>query len=736
MKFTTPLKYDDNENKLDQKVLNRLIKSTNIAAIIDSNDLTGIGLTCLRGYDIDKGSRSEWEKINEQAMKLSNQVVEAKSFPWPGAANVKYPLITTSAIQFHARAYPAIVQGTQVAKGLVNGYDPEGQKRDRAERIGKHMSYQLLNEMDDWEEETDKLLLNLAIVGCNFRKTFYDPLKGKNASIFILAEHLVVNHGVKSLEEAPRITQEFELYTNDIEERERSGIFIECEDYEENEDDAPIKFLEQHCWIDLDDDGYKEPYVVTMLKDSGKVVRIVARYTVDDVDLLDDRVLKINPINYYTKYSFIPNPDGGFYDIGLGSLMVPLSDTINTIINQILDAGTKQNAGGGFIGSGLRLKSGNLRFSPGEYKPVNQSGNAIRDNIYNIEHPGPSQVLFQMLGLLIDAGKDISSVKDILTGDANPNATATATLALIEQGQKVFTAIYKRIHRSLKKELKKLFLINKRYLPEESYFRVLDSAQPISIQDYQGDETDVTPISDPNMSTDAQQMARAEAYMKFAGDPYVNQIEIRKLYFKSLKEENPDHLLNKEPQPDPKQLQEQLQQMQEQGKQQQEQFGQYQEQAKAMAEKLKNENTMLKAQLSKKDLEDMAKTELEKIAEAQRKVDGDVSKAIDTLELEKQTLSVKMQGEIDSAINEVKNLVAQHELQMQKMMDSSQQEGEQVASEEKIAQAQQMHNDYMTSIADVMNRLGQMSEAMQKPRMRKLVMDESGEPVASVEVMQ
>lgn len=529
----------------------------NIAEDLSEEKLQSIGNECKRGYDADIESRSDWLRQTDEAMKLATQVAETKSWPWPGAANIKYPAITTAAIQYNARAYPAIVQGANVVKGQVIGPDQDGSKRDRAERIGKHMSFQLLEEMAEWEEDTDKLLIQQPIVGCAFRKTWYDPLLGRNCSKLVSAKDLVFDHNAKSFETLRRKSMEVKLYRNEIIERQRSGQYLDIDlplEDKGGELDSLNEFIEQHCWIDLDEDGYQEPYIVVLHKSSSKVVRVTARFEVDGIKTnAKGEIAQIEADEYFTKYGFLPNPDGGLYDIGLGTLLLPLNEAINGVFNRLLDAGTLANTGGGFIGRGLRMKGGPMRFTPGEYKPVDANGSAIRENIVNLEFPGPSPVLFQLLGLLIDATRDISSVKDVMTGEnQGANTPATTTLALIDQGMKVFSAIYKRTHRALKAEFKKLFKLNKMYLQPEAYFRVMDGgAQRVTIEDYQADDTDVIPVSDPTVVSLAQKVARAQALMPLAGDPSMNGQEIKRRYLEAIEEPNIDELFNQQPPPDP-----------------------------------------------------------------------------------------------------------------------------------------------------------------------------------------
>lgn len=557
MAYDTVEAEDDDEGEVTSEKRNPvdLLKSfigvANIAPMIDQEQVQKIGMEVTRGYDIDKASRADWEKQSNIAMDLAMQVTQEKSWPWPKAANVKYPLITTAAIQFSARAYPAIVRGSEVVKGQVMGLDPQGTKKERADRIGRHMSYQVLEEIADWDEDEDKLLLQMAIVGCAFRKTYFDVMLGRPCSDLVAAKYVVYNHATP-FNKLRRITHCLNLFKNEVIERQRGGVFEEdltlgLPDGEDNDEDGHFEFLEQHCWYDLDGDGYKEPYIVTVLKETSQVARIMARFDEDGIFLnAKEEISKIVPVGYFTKFAFMPNPDGGSYDVGLGMLLNPINETVNTVLNQLLDAGTLANTGGGFLGNGLKMKGGAARFVPGEFKPVDTSGGKISEQIYHMQFPGPNAVLFNLLGMLIEAGKDISSVKDILTGDQQVNQTATTTLALIEQGQKVFSAIYKRVHRSLKQEFQKLYRLNKLYLQPEDYYRFNDKQEPIYLEDYQGDDTDVAPVSDPTLVSDAQELTRAEALMKFVGDPLFDQMELRKKYLKALKEQDIETLLVKE----------------------------------------------------------------------------------------------------------------------------------------------------------------------------------------------
>ena len=268
------------------------------------------------------------------------QIVETKNYPFPQASNVRYPLIATASIQFASRAFPQIVQGGNIVKATIVGqYSIE--KEERAKRVSDHMSYQLSEQMEEWEEDTDQLLTSLPVVGMYFRKTYFDPLWGRNMSISVSPLDLVINQKSKSMKTARRLSERIMLYRNDVIERAESGIFVNdalsCMETADDEDKSEL-FIEQHGWVDLDKDGYQEPYIITIHEHSQKVVRIVARYDEDGIKVNSKgNIVRIEPVHYYTDYSFLPDPAGNFYKIGFAHLLGPINESISTCINQLLD---------------------------------------------------------------------------------------------------------------------------------------------------------------------------------------------------------------------------------------------------------------------------------------------------------------------------------------------------------------------------------------------------------------
>jgi chaperonin GroES len=562
------------------------IEAVNIADDLGEDECARIAVQVIRDYHMDEETRAEWFDKYNKWLKFAMQMTEAKTYPWPGASNVIYPMITTASIQFAARAYPAIIMDKDVVKGTIQGPDdgvpmvdprtgqpamqqgPDGQpapvwkippgiKKQRADRIGQHMSWQLLEEQEEWEPQTDAMLLILPIVGCMFRKTYFDPGSGRNVSETVTAADLCIDYKAKSFERAPRVSEIVRLYPYEIEEKIRAGIFLENEygmDTDAGQDDDAIcTFIEQHRRWDLDDDGYPEPYIITVARDSGKMARIKAAYDFDGVMIgkRDGEIKKIEAIAYYTKFGFIPAPDGGVYDIGFGHLLFPINEAVNSTLNQLFDAGHLANAGGGFIGSGLSMNTGAVRFQIGEYKPVNTNGGTIRDNVFPIPFAGPNPVLFSLLQFLVEAGKEVAAVKDVMVGDLpGDNTSGVATLAMIEQGLSVFSAIYKRIHRSLKLEFKKLFRLNRLYLPVESgYLRGTEWRQ-ITQADYEAG-AGVQPVSDPKMVTDMQKLGRAQFLMQFKDDPWFKAREIRLAMLDAALFADAENMLVQQPAPNP-----------------------------------------------------------------------------------------------------------------------------------------------------------------------------------------
>jgi len=440
------------------------------------------------------------------------------------------------------------------------------------------MSYQLLDEMDSWEEEMDKLLIMLPIVGTMFKKTYWDPLKETNCSHVVMPKNLVVNYWARSLKDAERISEVLEVSPRKVKERQQSGLWLDVDlgrapQPSNNkaspaavDETTPYIFIEQHTFLDLDDDGYKEPYIVTFHKESKKVMRIVARF--DDSTISMDakgNIRKIDPIQYYTKFGFIPNPDGGFYDIGFGVLLGPLNESVNTVINQLLDAGHLSTLQAGFIGKGLRLRMGDTRFTPGEWKAVNSSGSDLKQQIVPLPAKEPSNVLFQLMGSLITSGKELASVAEIFVGKMpGQNTPATTTMATIEQGMKVFTAVYKRLYRSLTEEFIKLARLNNLYLNPQTYVDVVD--MEIGPDAFDVSQHKIIPGADPTAVSQTERLMKAQGLLELLPTGVLDPVKVVMRVLEAQEQPNWQDVMNPQvaqsgqiPQkPDPKMLEMQM----------------------------------------------------------------------------------------------------------------------------------------------------------------------------------
>lgn len=563
-------------NLNDTLALSDIVKSPNVAELLSDEDLRTIGEAVWTEWDLDKSSRSDWEDKTADAMKLALQVAEMKTFPWENASNVKFPIITIAALQYQSRAYPSLIPGNNVVKTRVLGDDPTGEKAARALRVSTYMSYQVLEEDECWEKNMDEVLISQAIVGCAFKKSYFDTSLQHNVSEHVLAKDLYIPYFAKSLEKASRITQVLYFSQNDIQQRVRSGVFLEpLFDGSQNLDTqqtldavtqesqglhpqpndpaAPREILEQHRYLDLDGDGYEEPYIVTIDKETKQVLRIVARFTSVAVTKNSKKeVVDIRPIHYFTKFTFIPSPDGGIYDLGFGVLLGHLNESINTILNQLVDAGTLSNTAGGFLGRGVKFRSGDNSFRPFEWKRVDSTGDDLRKGIVPLTVREPSMVLFQLLDLLINYGERIGMAVDPLVG-VNPgqNTPAETSRSMVAEGQRIFNAVFKRTYRALKEEFRKLYALNSVYLNDETLFHSLGSnSQTVVLrEDFLGDGKEVIPAADPNMVSKEQKVQQAMLIKTNAQSALglYNSYEVEKRFLEALDIDNIETIL-----PDPK----------------------------------------------------------------------------------------------------------------------------------------------------------------------------------------
>lgn len=557
---------EDNEERGERHpTIDQLVEAKNICDLLDAEEIQEIGADALAGYTTDKASRQEWEVRMAQANKLALQVMDQKTWPWQGASNVKFPLITVAAMQYAARAYPSLIPGDDLVKTKVYPHlNDDWQRETVAQRISDHMSWQNLEQIPEWEENRDKLLLVQAISGCPLTKRTFDPVAGRQRDKLVLPDNFVINYYCTDLIGAPRYTETFYLWPNDIYQRELDGRFskdVEVKPSEplqvtdplttakdtrqgiqrpgdDNTEDQSSKGYftgEQHCWLDLDEDGYAEPYIVTFNIDSGRVHRIVARYLPSGIKKREGKVYAIEPVEIYTKYPFIPAPDGGFYDLGFGALLGPINESVNTSLNQMFDAATMATLGGGFLGRGFKSKGGPFTFSPNEWKPVDAPGDDLRKNIMPLPVRDPPAILFQLLGFLVNYAERIASANDMQVGEnIGQNTPAETARTMNENGQRVYSAIYKRTWRSLRNEFRIQFSLNALFLDTEpDYEQVKVMA---TVQDYRKAGLFVRPAADPYIVSDTQKVQQASAVLQASNTmPGFNRYQVGLRWLKAMR---------------------------------------------------------------------------------------------------------------------------------------------------------------------------------------------------------
>lgn len=531
----------------------RDVKSPSIDEILDASDNVAELLTpefrdslakqVLEDYELDRDTMGKWLRVTEKAIELASQDIKTKTEPWQGAANVKHAIILEACIQFAARAYPEIVRDAKVVKSRVVGKDVDGSKAARAVRIEDHMNYQLMDEMSEWDGDLDRMLHVLSMVGTVFKKTYFCPIEKRNVSELCLPDKVTINQAVQNLETARRITHEIELYPSQITERVREKVFLDVDLDEVLDDDQPFNdqphiFMEQKRFLDIDGDGYPEPYIVTVHETSQTLVRITPCFAAGSIEYTDELdVKRITSDEYFSDFHFIHTIDGSFYSYGFGYLLSHATQTINTLLNQIIDAGSMSTLQGGFYGKGARIKGGTLKFRPGEWKKADASGVDLKNSIVPLPAKEPSNVLLNLVQFLLNSYYKMVSISDIMSGQVSgSNTTAAEALSAVEQGMKVNNSIYKRIYRGLAKEFKQLARLNRDYLPNTTYFNILDESGVVARDDYDTDGVDVFPIADASMSTQFEQMARARAGLEAAQTiPEMQRTPLGRVYLKALK---------------------------------------------------------------------------------------------------------------------------------------------------------------------------------------------------------
>lgn len=515
-------------------------ESFNLAIKLDDKKLMEIATKCLDDYKRDRDSRSDWESMHEKWKKLYYMQDKPTTPPWEGSSQESIPMLAEACGQFHARAYGALFPGRKILTCIPTGCNTTPDVLQRTKRVSAHMSYQLLDKDKNYKRNKDRLLLSLPLHGSMFTKTYYDTYQKRVRVDNVRASDLVVPYGTgpRDIADLPRKTERIWLpmyranylyRTKFFSEAPRACTFEdEAVPVDQAHDDATgmspssesdyALLLEQHTFLDLDNDGVEEPYIVTIDKASEKVVRLTIRYEVDDLGRPTDYK---NAIEYYTHYSFIDNPDG-FYGLGYGILLGPINTSVNKILRQVIDAGTLSNVGNlsGIINSRVGLKGGEVQLALGKLIKTNSDMEDISKGIWQPKFPGPAPVLNDVMRALTLRGDRLAMVTESITGQAERVMQPTTVMALIEQAQTIFSAVYERVIHSWSDELDKVYRLNGIYMDEYEAFMFAEYGQdPETMEVSRGDylpDMRVVPLADPKQSTKRERLAISDAMMDTA----------------------------------------------------------------------------------------------------------------------------------------------------------------------------------------------------------------------------
>lgn len=543
------------DTDLNQKqMLTKIVASTNVLDILSDRQKAGLQLQVRQRYDSDRETMKHWLTGAEKAMRMAMQI---KSDRGPDRSNIQFPIVAQACVTFNARAYPQFIKGDRIAQPAYSG-DANGDHMSVATRVASHLSFTALNGIDGWTESFDKLLTVLPCLGQFYKKTWWNPIEKRIEDKIVMPQYLTLdNDNTKTL--ATTVTTErYSLSVNEIRFREAVGIFTRGsldkllgEDRDKAADEwKDQEILEQHTWFDFDEDGIFEPYIVYMFKDNDEIIGIEPRFNEEDVVVDNDtnEVVAVNSNCMYTEYGFIPSFDGTFLHIGFGHLVGPLASAINTLYNQLLDAGSNANMQSGFISNSLNLGDGPVRVRRNTFIPVDAGSGPLSNSIFPLPTAEPSATLFQLLGMTVELAQALTATSDIMTGSSDTkNMPATSVLAMIEQGMVIMTAIYKRIYRSLSKEMRLWQKLYRDNMTDEGMFRYGSGGYyRVQPKDYARTDVIIAPVADPNMSSQISAIAKARALLEAQQfNPNIDIGLITKFYIQALAIEgiDPDEIV-------------------------------------------------------------------------------------------------------------------------------------------------------------------------------------------------
>ena len=516
----------------------------NLAEILDEGVLSELAGDLCLAYDNDIASRKDWEETYTEGIKLLGLKYEERTEPWEGACGVHHPMIAEAAVRFQAEAIMETFPASGPVRTKIIGQS-DRKKQEAAERVQADLNYQLTEVMREYRSEHEKMLWNLPIAGSAFKKVYYDPTIGRQVSIFIPAEDVVLPYGTSDISMCERITHRMRKTKNDILKLQESGFYrsdVDVDDtptmqtdqiqkakdretgFSATYDDRPL-LLEMHVELDLpgfedldsDDEptGIPLPYVVTILKDSREVLAIKRNWDPVPKKTEGNRAAQIvykRPNQFFVHYQYVPG--FGSYGFGLVHLIGNSAKSATAITRQLVDAGTLSNLPGGLKTRGLRIKGDDTPISPGEFRDVDVASGALRDNIMPLPYKEPSQALLALLGIIAEEARRFAASPDMKVSDMSANAPVGTTLALIERNLKVMSAVQARMHFAMKQELKLLAVMIREHTSDSYDYEPTDGHIHARREDYS--YVEIIPVSDPNASTLAQRVVQYQAVIQLA----------------------------------------------------------------------------------------------------------------------------------------------------------------------------------------------------------------------------
>jgi hypothetical protein len=515
---------------------------SNLAEIMDDQYLDELGSKLYDQYTEYKESRADWEQSYREGLDLLGFKYERRTEPFKNASGVNHPVLAEAVTQFQAQAYKELLPADGPVRSQVLG-NLTNEKQDQATRVKDFMNYQIMDQMTEYEPEFDQMLFYLPLSGSTFKKIYYDDLLGRAVSKFVPADDLIVPYSANSLEDAEAIVHVLKMSENELRKQQVSGFYkdielgeppvtenqlqdkkLQLEGISKDGQQDQFNILEMHLDLDLEGfedvgedgepTGIKVPYIVTILESTNKILSIRRNYTEEDPAK--------NKIKYFVQFKFLPGT--GFYGFGLIHMIGGLTRTATAALRQLLDAGTLANLPAGFKTRGIRIRDDAQPLQPGEFRDVDAPGGNIKDQFMQLPFKGPDQTLLQLMGVVVAGAQRFASIADAQVGDMNQAAAVGTTVALLERGSRVMSAIHKRLYVGLKQEFKLLAEVFKTYLPPEYPYDVPGASRNIKVQDFD-DKVDILPVADPNIFSQTQRISMAQTQLQLAqSNPQIHDL--------------------------------------------------------------------------------------------------------------------------------------------------------------------------------------------------------------------